>query len=107
MGEKLRYLGILVLALVAVSLVAETAAWIPEGSVDPWMQPVGLGGAALFALGLICSMFAPVGRRMRQGRCIRCGVSTARGQTYCNDHLKQTVEEAREHSDFHRLGGRS
>ena len=107
MGAKLRYLGILVLALVAVSLVAGAAGWIPDGLADDWVRPAMIGGASLFILGAIVSMLSPVGRFMRQGRCVRCGVSTERGQAYCNDHLKATIEEAREHSDFHRLGGRT
>jgi hypothetical protein len=106
MGAKLRHLGILVLALVAVSLVAESAGWFPEGAVDEWLTPVALGGVGAFTLGAILSMLSPVGRLIRQGHCVRCGVSTERGQSYCNDHLKETIEEAREHSDFHRLGSR-
>ena len=105
MSSSLRYLGLLVLAILAAVLVAEAMGFISPGSTDLWIRPAMLAGVGLFGLGLLLALLAPVGRWMRQGRCVRCGVSTERGQTYCNDHLKETVSEYREQSDLHRLGG--
>ena len=54
------------------------------------------GAFGCIALGVLLGMLSPFARRMRQGRCVRCGSRTERGQTYCASHLQETVNEYRD-----------
>ena len=96
MGPVLRYIGLVLLAALAWIVVADSTHWIPPGSLDSWIFPVGAGGVGCIALGVLLGMLSPVARRMRQGRCVRCGGRTERGQTYCASHLQETVNEYRD-----------
>jgi hypothetical protein len=46
-----------------------------------------------FAAGLLLALFTPVRQKLSRGRCARCGAPIERGQSYCLDHLRQTVNE--------------
>lgn len=92
MGRTLRYLGLVVLAVAAWMLIAGET--VGGASVaDQWAVPLLQAGAALLVAGFLCALLAPVARWTRRGHCIRCGGPTERGQTYCMDHLRATVQE--------------
>ena len=101
MGATLRYIGVAVFAGLAWLLLAEAVGWIPEGSFDRWIRPLAGIGAAAFGAGLLLGVLFPVARRIRRGKCVRCGTRIERGQVYCMDHLQATVNEYREDSEYH------
>lgn len=84
--------------MVAVwGFLAGAAGWIPRDRTDAWGR-VALGlGAAFVAGGVILWVAAPLGRILRGSRCARCSRPTDRGHVYCQDHLKETIEEFRDH----------
>ena len=105
-GRTIRFLGLLVLAGAAWFVVAGEAGWITDATGDRWFLPLaGLGGA-IVAAGLLLGALDPALRWMSRGRCARCGAATERGQVYCLDHLKATVQEAQDHSRRQTFHGR-
>ncbi len=98
MPRFLRTFGLVILAAATVLLVAGEAGAVSTHSVDVWFLPAAQAGAVAFAAGLLLSLLAPFGRMVRQGRCVRCGVSIEKNQTYCHDHLKNAVQEFRDHT---------
>lgn len=96
MGRTLSYLGLVVLAGATWFLVAGETGWISSEFSDQWFLPLAKIGGFSFVAGMLLGIFGPVVRRARQGRCARCGAWTERGQSYCLDHLQQTVLEAQD-----------
>ncbi len=96
MGRTFRYVGLAVLAGAIWFLVAGEAGWIAADVSDQWFVPLARVGAACFALGMVLGLLNPVIRRLTQGRCVRCGAPTERGQSYCLDHLRESVQEAQD-----------
>ncbi len=98
MARNLRYLGLAILAATAALLVVGETGWAPAAKLDPWIRPALVIGVACLAGGILLAAFAPVRRTLSRGRCARCGVRIERGQTYCLDHLQETVNEYRDHA---------
>ena len=96
MSQSLRYLGLGVLALTAGLLAFEEAKWMPSDVVGPWIVPGIWAGAACLVGGIVLAVLGRVGASLGRGRCVRCGASIRKGQTYCNDHLQETVNEFRD-----------
>jgi hypothetical protein len=94
LGRFFRVTGLVLLAAAAWLLIAGESGWLARPTTDAAFPVVSRAGAALLLLGLLAPLVAPVSRRMRQGRCVRCGASIERGQTYCMDHLRSTLDEA-------------
>jgi hypothetical protein len=95
-GRTLIYLGLLVLAGATWFLIAGEAGWISAELSDQYFLPLVKAGGASFAAGLLLAFLTPAFRRLGKGRCVRCGASTERGQSYCLDHLQATVLEAQD-----------
>jgi hypothetical protein len=93
----------IVLAVVACAALATSAGWAPSEPIDRWLRPAALLGVALIALGIVGSLIAPVARMVTRTRCARCRAPIERGQTYCNDHLRETVAEYRDREHDHRM----
>ena len=93
MGRTLRYIGLAVLAGAAWILLAEEAGWVPADTSEVWLKPALFTGAACFGMGLLAALLAPVARSVRRGHCVRCGAPIEKGQTYCLDHLRDTLNE--------------
>ena len=93
MGRTLRIVGLIALAGAAWVLLAGEAGWIGGSQANALFRPLLVGGAAALGLGFLLGLLNPVGRRLRQGRCVRCGTSIERGQSYCLDHLRDTVNQ--------------
>ena len=98
MPRFLRTLGLTILAGATVLLVAGETGVVPAHYVDVWFMPVAQAGAIAFVAGLVLSLLSPFGRMVRQGRCVRCGTLIEKNQTYCHDHLKNAVQEFRDHT---------
>lgn len=96
MGKNLRNLGLVVLAAAAWVILAGEFGWISAGNADRLFAPLLYGGATLLAAGLLALILAPLFFGLQRGRCVRCGASIERGQTYCLDHLQATLHEARD-----------
>lgn len=92
----MRYLGLVVLAAATWLVIAESAGWVGADLAEPWILPGIWTGGALLGLGLLLGVLYPVGRRMRSVRCARCRRPIERGQTYCADHLRETLDEYRD-----------
>ena len=95
-GRMLRTSGVTLVAAAMCLAVATSAGWVPAESVDPWIAPGLLGGLGLAGAGVLLSLLSPLGRMLRRSRCVRCGAAIERGQTYCIDHLRETVAEYRD-----------
>ena len=98
MPRFLRTFGLVILAGATVLLVAGEAGAVSTRHVDVWFLPAAQVGAIALAVGLALSLLAPFRRMVRRGRCVRCGVSIEKNQTYCHDHLKNAVQEFRDHT---------
>ena len=97
MGPLLRRVGLgLWIATIWLAL-AQLAGLIPAGRADVWLWRGAWAGTLVLGAGLVAGALAPVSRELRRGRCVRCGVRIERTQTYCRDHLQQTVNEYRDH----------
>jgi hypothetical protein len=96
MGRSLRIVGLVLLAGLVWLLLADSVGWIPRGSADAWVRPLVGSAAALLGLGVVLALLEPLVRSLGQGRCCRCGSRIERGQTYCPDHLQQSVNEYRD-----------
>jgi hypothetical protein len=106
MARVLIKAGLWILAVsVAVVLVAE--AILPEtGENLSRLAKFGLlGGAAMTVLGLILAVLGRGASALFRRRCVRCGKPVARGATYCPDHLKESVEQARDKAHRHHGSG--
>jgi hypothetical protein len=98
MGRTLRWLGSLLLLTTVGLWVADAVEWIPTSLDDRWS---GLTlKLAIGAMGgwLLLRLLAPIGAKLRNGRCTVCGCATDRGHTYCLDHLRETVNQTRDKS---------
>jgi len=93
MARLLRWAGAAALAGCVWALLAAELGWLPRSSATALFRPLGLGGVALLAAGTALGFGGALFGALRRGRCARCGARTERGQTYCNDHLRQTVQE--------------
>jgi predicted nucleic acid-binding Zn ribbon protein len=96
-ARVLRQVGLLLFAVAACMAVASSAAWVEPARIDPWIVPALQVGAVSFAFGLVLPLAGAVARMVRRGHCVRCGRVIERGQTYCIDHLRETVAEYQEH----------
>jgi hypothetical protein len=94
--RTLRYLGLAVLAASAWILLAGEFGWVDASTSDAWFGPLFKIGGVCFVAGAVLTILAPGLRRMRRGRCARCGVAIESGQSLCLDHLRATVNEARD-----------
>jgi len=97
MAGSLRQIGLGLVAGAACIALASAVGWVPSGTFDPWVVPALGAGVAVFALGVLGTVLGRVARMVRRGRCVRCGSPIERGQTYCIDHLRETVDEYRDH----------
>jgi hypothetical protein len=96
MGRNLRYIGLAMLAATAWMLIAGEAEWLKSERLDMFLPTLAGVGAVSFGLGVLLSFLAPAGRKLLRGRCARCGTPIERGQSYCLDHLRETVGEYQE-----------
>ena len=96
MDRLLRHLGILLMAAAACGALASSAGWLPEHVVDPWIVPAVQAGVLALVTGIVLSATGWLGRMLGRGHCVRCGRQIERGQSYCIDHLRETVAEYRD-----------
>jgi predicted nucleic acid-binding Zn ribbon protein len=92
----LRYLGVLILAGAAWLVLAESFGWLPISLTEIWLVPTIYAGGICLVSGLLLGMLSPVGRHLSKTRCVRCGAPIEKGQTYCLDHLRETLNEYRD-----------
>ncbi len=88
-------LGALTLAATAWLFLADAFGWIGSTGAQPW---VGLGlqaSVGLLAVGLLLTL-VPLDRLLHRSRCARCGAEIERGQIYCRDHLRSTLNQYRD-----------
>jgi len=96
MARTLRNLGLAVLVVAVWLMIAEAAGWIDADVSGAWLVPALYVGVGTLVAGIALGVVSPVGRMLRQARCARCGGAVERGQTYCLEHLRKTVDEYRE-----------
>jgi len=95
-GRTLSYFGLVVLAGATWFLVAGEAGWISVEISDQWFLPLAKVGGICFVAGMLLGFLGKAFRRAKRVRCVRCGAPTERGQSYCLDHLHETVLEAQD-----------
>ena len=93
MGRILFYLGLIALAAASWLLIAEEAAWIPAGLGSDVVRALLAGGVICLVVGSLMKLLSPVRHKLKRGRCVRCGAAIERGQSYCLDHLRETLNE--------------
>lgn len=96
MARSLRTTGLILLAAAAWLFVAEALGWVPSSVADAWGLKVLLVGATCLGGGLVLGVTAPMTRWVSGTRCVRCRRRIERGQTYCMDHLRETLNEYRD-----------
>ncbi len=96
MSRRLTFAGLCLLAATAWFVLAEQIGWVSTELADRMvLLGLKLGGGAL-ALAVVLAVLAPLTRALRGTRCVRCGSPIEKGQTYCPDHLRATVNEYRD-----------
>jgi hypothetical protein len=98
MGRNFRYIGLAILAATAWMLIAVEAEWVPSGLPELVIPLLAGAGVVCLAAGLLLALITPLGQKLRRGRCTRCGAPIERGQSYCLDHLRETVNEYQDHA---------
>jgi hypothetical protein len=93
MGGTLRIIGLILLAGAAWAALAGEFGWMDRALADAWLPPLIKAGIAVLVSGVALGFLAPIFRFLGKGRCARCGTSIEKGQTYCADHLQETVHE--------------
>jgi hypothetical protein len=106
MSRSLRWLGIVLLCVAVWALLAGSARWLEQGRADHLAKLTGLVGVACVGIGILLGFMGRMGRPLRRGRCVRCGAPTERGQVYCLDHLRQTVDQTRDQIRQHAGAGK-
>ena len=96
MGRSLQTIGGILLVAAAWLFVAESFGWVPASVADAWGLKTLLAGAVCFGGGLVLTVTTPLARRLSGTRCVRCRRRIERGQTYCMDHLRETLNEYRD-----------
>ena len=96
MGHLLRRLGLAIWIATIWLALAQLAGVTSAKTADGWLWRGVWAGAAVLGAGLLAGILSPVSRELRRGHCARCGTRIERGQTYCRDHLQQTVNEYRD-----------
>ena len=94
-ARTLRILGACLLAAAVWLFLAGTAGWVEEPASSSLGRDVALAGLLCLGAGFVAGMFGRAGRALKRGHCVRCGARTEWDQTYCLDHLLETVEEYR------------
>lgn len=56
-----------------------------------------VGGVLFLAASLVLSMMGHVSAKVASRKCRRCGKPVQHGHIYCSDHLKEAVNEFRDH----------
>jgi hypothetical protein len=95
-GRTLRYAGLGLLAVAAWVLLAGEVGWTSKQVTAVWFEPLAKGGALMFVVGLGLCVLAPFARMLRRGHCVRCGARTERGQAYCLDHMRASLNEVQD-----------
>lgn len=106
MSSKLLQLGAGFAAVAVWLYLGAQAGWVEGRSADHWGPLALKASLACLAGGLILRAVSPMGRKLREGRCVRCGHPVERGQLYCRDHMKETIEEYRDQTRDGVLRGR-
>ena len=99
MARALRSVGIVLLAGAVWSLLAGAGDWLDDGTADRLASGLAVLGVVFLGGGLAAGAVGRASRPLRRGRCARCGAPTQRGQTYCLDHLLETVKEYRDRQE--------
>ena len=86
----------LILAVSAWVSIAAAAGWIEHDIYEAWFGPLFKSGAITFLVGLAFAVLGRLGGVFRGAACARCRRPVARGQIYCADHLKASIDEARD-----------
>ena len=105
MGPRLVHIGLIILVGAACLLVADALGWVRPETTDVWVTPLAGGGVLGIVAGLAAGLLARLSRWVQQTKCVRCGATTERGQTYCLDHMQAALNEYRDHArtrDFRR-----
>jgi len=92
-ARTLTYLGLVLLAVSAWLLLADESGWVGGGESEALVPVAVKVGIGFIATGLLFGVLDPLWRRVSRNRCVRCGRAVERGQTYCNDHLRATLNE--------------
>lgn len=96
MVRMLRLLGITLLGATVWLVLGGAIGWIPESRADALGSKGAALGLVLLAASVLACAFLSAGQLVRRRRCARCGARVERGQAYCLDHLRATVDEFRD-----------
>jgi preprotein translocase subunit SecY len=98
-----RTLGfLLVLGGLLWMVIAELVLHKGGGSL---VQLMFLGGVLMLAVSLVLSIMGRVSAKVAGKRCRRCNKPVQHGHLYCSDHLKEMVNEVRDHQRRKGEGG--
>lgn len=61
------------------------------------VQLILIAGGACVALSLAMGILKPIHKVAATNRCVRCKKPIPKGDIYCRDHLKEVVNEAKDH----------
>jgi len=93
MAAILRAAGIVVIAAWLVLLFAREK-FGPE-SVPVTNSVLGVG-LALLAAGIALGFLGRARQAVARSRCARCGTSIPRGEVYCRQHFRDTIDKMRD-----------
>jgi hypothetical protein len=102
MGPVLFKAGLVVLGLaIAIGLFADSIS-LQFGGNAPAIMRLGLwAGGGLCLVGAVAWLLGRGASALGQRRCARCGRPVSRGATYCMDHMRESVEQAKERGHRH------
>lgn len=95
MSKLLSTLGLVVIAGWVLLLLARERFGRETVTIPPHLLEIGL---ALVAAGLLLGFVLRARGVVARPRCGRCGKPIARGETYCAQHFRETVDKMRDAS---------
>jgi hypothetical protein len=93
MAAILRAVGIVVVAAWLVLLFAREKFGAEAVPVTTSLLGVGL---ALTAAGIALGFFGRARQAVARSRCARCGTAIPRGDVYCRQHFRDTIDKMRD-----------